>query len=239
MCMSDVASQTEIMPPEITSEDVLEFLKENPKFLIQNPEILEYLTPPKAVSGKGVADFQQFMIDRLKSDKDKAIKQTSEIVETSRANMNNQYRVHKAVLTLLEAQSFDQFIQAITMDLAGILDVDISVFVVESDGQQIPHIHTSGIRILPQGTVDNWMGDKNVLMQDNISGIEPIYGGGAALVQSQILLRIDISLDTPPAILAFGSRDPNMFSQGQATDQVLFLARVIERAFRTWLNLPL
>jgi uncharacterized protein YigA (DUF484 family) len=82
------------------------------------------------------------------------------------------------------------------------------------------------------------MGDKTVMLQDNISGIEPIYGGGATLVQSQILLRIDISGDTPPAIIAFGSRDPNMFSDGQATDQILFLARVIERAFRRWLDLP-
>jgi uncharacterized protein YigA (DUF484 family) len=46
-------------------------------------------------------------------------------------------------------------------------------------------------------------------------------------------------MDTPPAILAFGSRDPNMFHEGQATDQILFLARVIERCFRAWLNLPL
>ncbi len=79
----------------------------------------------------------------------------------------------------------------------------------------------------------------NVMLQDNISGIEAIYGGGAALVKSQILLRVDISMNTPPAILAFGSRDAGMFQEGQATDQVLFLARVIERCFRSWLNLPI
>ena len=125
------------------------------------------------------------------------------------------------------------------MDLANILDVDIAVLVVESNGDDIPHVHTSGIRVIPNGTVDKWMEGQDVLLQDNISGIEAIYGGGAALVQSQILLRVSISLDTPPAILAFGSRDPNMFSEGQATDQILFLARVIERCFRTWLNLPI
>jgi uncharacterized protein YigA (DUF484 family) len=46
-------------------------------------------------------------------------------------------------------------------------------------------------------------------------------------------------MNTPPAILAFGSRNADMFQDGQATDQVLFLARVIERCFRAWLNLPL
>lgn len=224
----------------LTKDDILEFLKSNPDFLDKNPDVFEALLPIKKRPKKGEpADFRAYMIERLKSDKDEVIETTREIVENSRANMNNQQRIHKAVLRLLEATSFDDFIQCITMDLADILNVDIAVLVVEADGQDIPHVSTSGIRVIPSGTTDRWMHEKPVLLQDNISGSEAIYGGGATLVQSQILLRVDISLDTPPAILAFGSRDPNMFTHGQATDQILFLARVIERSFRSWLNLPL
>ena len=223
----------------MNADDIIEYLRKNPKFLQQNPEAMDLLVPPKTEAGKGVADFQNYMIQRLKADKEQVITTTREIVENSRANMNNQQRVHKAVLRLLESNNFEDFIQSITMDLATILDVDIAVFVVESNGNEIPHIHTSGVRVIPPGTVDKWMGEKNVMLQDNISGIEAIYGGGAALVKSQILLRVDISMNTPPAILAFGSRDAGMFQEGQAIDQVLFLARVIERCFRSWLNLPI
>ncbi len=236
-------SESNLSPaPENTAmnaDDVIDYLRKNPKFLQQNPEAMDLLVPPGAASGKGIADFQNYMIQRLKADKEQVMTTSREIVETSRANMNNQQRIHKAVLRLLESNSFEDFIQSITMDLATILDVDIAVFVVESNGNEIPHIHTSGIRVIPPGTVDKWMGEKNVMLQENISGIEPIYGGGAALVKSQILLRVDISMDTPAAILAFGSREPDMFQEGQATDQILFLARVIERCFRAWLNLPI
>jgi uncharacterized protein YigA (DUF484 family) len=235
-------SESNLSPaPEapMNADDIIEYLRKNPKFLQQNPEAMDLLVPPKTDSGKGIADFQNYMIQRLKADKEQVITTTRELVENSRANMNNQQRVHKAVLRLLEANNFEDFIQSITMDLATILDVDIAVFIVESNGGEIPHIHTSGIRIIPPGTVDKWMGGKNVMLQENISGIEAIYGGGAALVKSQILLRVDISMDTPPAILAFGSRDADMFQEGQATDQILFLARVIERCFRAWLNLPI
>ena len=117
------------------------------------------------------------------------------------------------------------------------LDTDISVLVIESNGTDIPHIMTNGIRVLPEGTIDKWMNGQHVLLQENITGIEAIFGGGATLVQSQALLRVDVSDDTPPAILAFGSRDPLMFQDGQATDQVAFLARVVERCFRNWLSL--
>lgn len=223
----------------LSKDDVLAFLKDNPDFFENNPDAIELLIPPKKRPKKGeVADFQSYMIERLKADKDEVLESTREIVENSRANMNNQQRVHTAVLRLLEADNFQDFIHAITMDLANLLDVDIAVLVVEAEGESIPQIQMNGIRIIPEGTVDKWMKDKAVLLQDNISGIEPIYGGGATLVKSQILLRVDISMGTPPAILAFGSRDPDMFGEGQATDQILFLARVIERCFRTWLKIP-
>ncbi len=232
--MSDVLEKS-----VVSKNDILQFLQDNPTFLRDNPDVLEALIPEKERPTRGgVADFQSYVIEKLKADKMQVIASTRELVENARNNMNNQQRIHNAVLRLLEAHSFDEFIQCITMDLSSILDVDISVLVVESNEEHIPHVHQNGLRIIPEGTIEKWMGDKNVLLQDNISGIEPIYGGGATLVASQILLRVDIAKNTPPAILAFGSRDPNMFHDGQATDQILFLARVIERAFRTWLHLP-
>ena len=235
--MSD--SQTaDVLSNKITDEDVIEFLKGNPKFLQQNPEACDFLIPPKNPGDKKVADFQSFMIQRLKDDKEKVIETTQELVENARSNMNNIQRIHSAVLRLLEARNFEEFIHFVTTDLSALLDTDISVLVVETNGHDIPHIHTSGIRVVPEGTIDNWMGSKNVLLQSDIGGIEPIYGGGATLVRSQALLRVDISMDTPPAILAFGSRDPHMFHDGQATDLVSFLSGVTERCFRSWLNLP-
>lgn len=223
---------------KITTQDVLDYLRAHPTFLDKNPEALDLLKVPAMQAGKGVADFQTYMINKLKSDKAEIELATREIVANARNNMNNQQRIHGAVLRLLEAQSFDEFIHCMTLDLANYLGVDIAVLVVEVDGTSIPHINANGIRVVPEGTADKWMNGAPVMLQDNISGIEAIYGGGATLVQSQILLRIDISLGTPPAILAFGSRDANMFGPEQATDQILFLARVIERAFRTWLMLP-
>ena len=108
--MSDSIAAMEI---NVTAEDVLQFLKDNPKFLQQHPEALDLLVPPKPQSGKGVADFQTYMIQRLKADKEEVITSTREIVDSARANMNNQQRVHKATLLLLEAGTFDDFIGTI------------------------------------------------------------------------------------------------------------------------------
>ncbi len=225
---------------DLTAEGVIAFLKSNPKFLAQHPEAADYLVPPRAQAekGKNVRDFMSFMVEKLKADKERVVTTAKTLVENARSNMNNQTRIQNVVLRILEATTFEEFIEILTMDMAAMLDTDICVLVVENDGTNIPHVHTSGIRMVPKGTIDKWMGGKPSLLQSNIAGIEVIYGGAFSLVQSQALLRVDISMNTPPAILAFGSRDPMMFEDGQGTEQISFLARVVERQFRSWLQLP-
>jgi len=98
--MSELSTTIE-QPMELDDNVILNYLRANPKFLKDNPEALEYMDLPPMSSEKGVADFQAYMIKRLKADKEEVIQTTREIVETSRANMNNQQRIHKAVLRLL------------------------------------------------------------------------------------------------------------------------------------------
>ena len=222
---------------KLTAEDILQWLKANPRFLNENPEALDFLLPPKEIKDRKVADFQNYMINRLKADKNEAIETAKDIVEVARSNMNNQTRIQRAVLRLLEANSFDEFIQTITHDLTVLLDVDITALVIETNGREIPHINASGIKIVPEGTLDKWLMGKNSLLQSDIGGIEAIYGAGANLVRSQALVRVDISKQTPPCILAFGAREPQFFTPHQGTEAVSFLARVVERLFRSWLLL--
>lgn len=222
----------------LNEKDILAWLKANPTFLQRHPDILDHLVPPKENMGKGVADFQHYMVQRLKKDRDTITETTRDLIEVSRMNMNNVTRIHEATLKLLEARNFMQFIQAITMDLGTILDVDMAVLVVETSSQDIPNMHASGIKVVPSGTIATWMQGDTVLLQSDIQGSEAIYGGGARLVRSQAVLRVDISMQTPPAVLCFGSRDPEMFRDGAGTELIAYLARVVERMFRLWLDIP-
>lgn len=236
--MSETMTQ-EKMPENITEEDVIEWLRRHPKFLIERPEVCDFLTPPTEKRERNVSDFQSFMIKRLKEDKEGIIEEAREMVETSRANMNNLSRIHKAVLMMLEAHNFEDFIHVMTMDFAPLMGVDIVTLCVEAESDVIPHIHMSGVHVATPGTIELFMKDKPVVLEDNIAGHDEIYGGGSGLVKSQALVKLNIAHDVPMAMLAFGSRDPNMFQSGQGTEMVFFLGQVVERCFRLWLRLPL
>ena len=224
------------MPKELTEEDVLAFLKKKKDFFRDHPEVLELLDAPGQERGKGVVDFQQALLARLKADKSHAHKVQKELIETFRANMNNQNRIQTAVLVILEADTFEEFIATMTQDLPVLLDVDTVNLIIEATSKEVPFINQSGIRFARQGFVKQWLGTGDALLQANINGHEDVFGPGAGLVKSQALLRLEISPKTPAGIIAFGSRDPEAFGPDQAIDQIGFLAQVVERCFRIWLD---
>ena len=85
--------------------------------------VLDHLDIPAADLGKGVADFQKFMVDKLKKDRDEAVSVQNQLIDVTRANLDIYDRVQAAVLGVLEARSFEEFIEIVTHDFAVIMDV--------------------------------------------------------------------------------------------------------------------
>ena len=223
----------------ITAQDVTQWLKDNPDYLSQNPQILNYIAPPNSVEEtQTVVDFQKLMVKKLQKDHAEALETTNMLVEHTRSNLDNQNRIHAAVLNLLDATSFEEFIHIITADLSLTLDVDVVSIAIENDGNDVPHQYLAGVRLLKKGDVHKIMPGKNHMLFSETRGDEYIFGEASGLVHSQCLLRLGIHPKVPEGILSFGSRDPHFFSPDQGIDQVAFLARVIERCIRAWLNLP-
>lgn len=219
-----------------TEDDVVSYLRLNRDFFKGHLDLLEVMNIPGKEHGRGVVDFQSALLERLKTDKTRAQKLQRELIDTVRANMSNYNRIQTAILILLEAETFEEMIQTLSDDFPVLLDVDTVQTVIESTSKEIPFVNQSGIRFARQGTVQKWLGTGDALLQSNINGHEEIFGPGAGLVKSQALLRLEISPKTPAGILAFGSRDPDAFNPDQAIDQIGFLAQVVERCFRLWLD---
>ncbi len=221
----------------ISAADVAEWLGENPDFLPLHPELLDDLAAPARDLGGGIADLQQALIEKLRADLELADQRQQELVETSRANLNSQTRIHECIVAMMSATSFEQLIQTITTDFAVLLDLDVVTLCIEADNSDLRTPRSRGLHIVPAGTVDHVMGSgRHVLLRSFVEGEPEIYGGGAPLVASDALARISVSPKTPPGLIAFGSRASGKFEAGQAVELLAFLARVSERAIRIWLK---
>ena len=132
---------------------------------------------------------------------------------------------------------FEELVEVVTQDFPALLNVDTVNLIIESTSDEIPFVSNAGIRFAKPGTVEKWLSTGDALLQNDIHGHEDIFGPGAGLVRSQALIRLEISENTQSAIIAFGSRDPELFQPNQAVDHVGFLAQVTERLFRIWLGI--
>lgn len=225
-------------PPRPTEEQVVAYLKRHPDFLAAHPGLVEVLTPPERQNGETVVDFQSVMIERLQTELGGIRTNHDNLVTTTRGNLSSQARIHQAVIDLLNARSFEHFVEAITTDLAVKLDIDCASLCIESDEPNAPRPRT-GVRFLPLGAVDALLGeDAFIKLRPAVAAERRIYGPGATLVKSDALLRLVISPESPTGLLALGAREPGHFQPKQGTELLGFLARVIESTARAWLDLP-
>ncbi len=227
---------TQTTPPEMTRQMVADFLRENPNFLVENPELLESLMPPEANHGRGVIDFQFYAIDHLRSSSRKLKDRFHRLITSAQDNLSVQHQVHKAVLALVRSQTAEQLLGAITVDLANLFDVDVVRLALESDlaGLQdtyYPEHHYSGICFVPSGMVKAALMNEHVrLISDTQAeppiGFEMIFADCSNLVRSAALLRLSLDRTGKAAILAFGVRETDHFHHGQSADLLQFLGDV-------------
>lgn len=223
----------------VSADQVAGYLRHHPDFLGDYPELLDVLTPPKRDRGEGVVDLQQFMVERLRREIADLTLLRDDMVAAGRSNLATQGRVHEAILALLRAGSFEEFVETITTDLTVILDLDVATIGVEQATKGAAWKPLAGVYCLEAGSVDALLGPNgSMLLREDIVGDPAIFDGGAGLVRSDALIRLRISTNTPPALLALGSRQTGAFHAGQGTELLTFLSKVLEVSFRAWLHLP-
>ena len=237
--MASDAKNAPALDLRLSPAEVRGFLKSNPNFLVENPELLQILLPPTSQQGNNVLDMQQFMVERLQREVERLKMLQGELISAGRSNLSSQNQIHAAVLALLEAQTFEQVIEAVTTDFATLLDVDVVSLAIESVGDDVHPGLKQGVRVVERGVVSALLDDgREALLRGEIEGEVSIYGSGAPLVHSDVIVRVDLGAQAPACLLAMGSREKRRFHAGQGTELLCFLGRVVARSIKTWLNLP-
>jgi uncharacterized protein YigA (DUF484 family) len=213
--------------------DVRDYLLAHPDFLIGNTDLLATLTPPRQRFDDDVRDFQRFMLAHLQKGIGKLKDERDHALHLLQEHMHRQSRLNVAMLSLLEAPSFKSMLKVIEGDFPLLLDHEVVDLVAEEGTSPLP-----GISLVAEGFVQEWLPDRDIVLEGDISGIPELFGRKSGRIRSQALVRLSISNEAPPAMLMFGHRDPAYYATGLATEQVLHMAALIELCSRKWLDLP-
>jgi uncharacterized protein YigA (DUF484 family) len=230
------AAQTPALEKNITEEQVADYLRAHPDFLSRNVDIVADQSAPDRWQQNGVVDMQHFMVALLQEEMDSLRTCAQDVIETGRNNMSNQFRTHKAILSILSAQDLDTALRTITDEWPLFLDVDTVALCFEPSPAHTSGLVSSHIHTLEVGGVGFVIDDRHeVQLFRKFNGPEAVFGSASDLVRSAAVGRIYEDKYMPAGLLALGSRTPDMFQPGQGIELLAFLTKVLSLVLHRWI----
>lgn len=190
--------------------EVEAFLRANPAWLAEHPELYCVLSPPARVHGNGLADHMAAM---LRVERERA----DGVLAAGRATAGLAGRVQDAVLALL--RSADPA-DCVSGEMPGILAVDAAHLCLESEHP--------GTRRLPDGAVARLLDGRQVVFRDAPSDVRMLHAEAAGLARYDALVRVPG--EGPAALVALLARDRHALDPAQGAGPLVSLGRAVAAA---------
>lgn len=191
-------------------EFVEAFLRANPAWLAEHPQLYHVLEPPARVHGDSLADHMAAMLRAQRANVDG-------LLAAGRATASLAGRVQDAVLALLRASDPADCVNG---EMPGILSIDAAHLCMETDHP--------GARRLPEGTVVRLLDGRQVVFREAPIDARMIHAEAAGLARHDALVRVPG--DGAPALLALLARDRHVLDPAQGSGPLTFLGRAVAAA---------
>lgn len=218
-------------PVQAAAEAVKAYVRLNRTRLAGDGELLAMLLPERFAESE-VRDLQRYTIERLQA-QNAALRAERDGLRGKRSLGEG---VRRQVLELIDARSFEEAIQ-VAIGSASTFVADLAGICIEGDGTEAIGTGAERVRLIPPGLVSAVLGrdGTGVILS---SGGEVLLGPGGGECKSLAVFRLKIGHDTPAAVFVLGARAAGCFEGEEVATELGFFARALERAIRTWLDLP-
>jgi uncharacterized protein len=226
-------SASPINPAEAALDAVKTYIRMNREQLSADGELLALLLPER-VSGE-VRDLQRFVIEKLAEENQTLKMEHRALIGMRDRNARISDSVRRAVLDLVATHSIAAAI-AVALDAAPAFGADHAALCVETPSDAAI-ASNDGLRAIAPGTVDAMIG---------AAGVGAILSGGGELLlasdgadcRSVAAFRLRLGPFFPPALYVLGANKEGCFEGRDIEADLSFFAQALERAIRTWLDLP-
>ena len=230
------------MNKQLMADDLREKIIANPDVLLEDADVMRALVGVNADQAKGnIVDLRSVAMERLEARFDRLEDTHRNVIAAAYDNLAGTNQIHRAILRMLDASTFERFLSDLSGEVADILRVDAVRLVLESNLQDSHKSAGAAVAIMPEGFVEGYvtLGRNMPARQITLRGFHKVggslYGARAEYIKSEACLKVDLGPDRLPALLVMGSEDPLQFTPQQGTDLLTFFVGVFERVVRRWL----
>lgn len=218
----------------------------DPEAVLEDQAIMQALVAANEKSmGGNIVDLRGIAMERLEARLDRLEDTHRSVIAAAYENLAGTNQINRAVLRLLEARTFEDFLDALSGDVAHTLRIDAIRLMLEShEGGDDPALAKVEkiLCVVPDGFVEETLSEgrsgplRQVILRQRGDDGSPIFGAAGDMVRSEACLMLDLGAGRLPGLLVMGSEDPHMFTPQQGTDLLAFFAGVFERSMRHWLG---
>ena len=194
------------------------------------------------VMGANIIDLRGIAMERLEDRLDRLEDTHRTVIAAAYENLAGTNQVHRAILQMLDALTFAEFLTCLTTDVAPTLRVERIRLVLETVQPAADHglarlgdvIHLAEAGFVASYIAGGRAAHRPVVLRQVRGG--GLYGDKAGWIGSEALMRLDFGKGRLPGMLVLGAEDPHQFKPTHGTDLLAFLAGTFERAMRRWLS---
>lgn len=218
----------------------------DPEAILDDREVMEALVAAGGDTlGQNIVDLRGIAMGRLETRLERLEDTHRSVIAAAYDNLAGTNQVHRASLRLLEARDFQDFLDILPAEIAGMLNIDQIRLVLETDDADtlgpVQDQFENVLTIVERGFVERYLTagqsrpTRPVTLRQVATSETKIYGQDADWVRSEACLRLDLGPGRLPGLLALASEDPHKFRPTHGTDLLAFFGGVFERTLRIWL----
>ena len=224
---------------------VREKIISDPEVLLEDQDIMRALVAAnEQTMGTNIVDLRGIAMERLAARLDRLEDTHRSVIAAAYENLAGTNQIHRAILRLMDATKFEEFLHDLTTEVADTLRVDVMRLVLESSDkapdpavQRVQNVLT----VRAPGFCDTYITGgrdipvRQVCLRQTQTEDASVYGNKASYIRSEACLKLDLGEGRTPGMLVMGSEDPHLFTPQQGTDLLTFFTGVFERQMRRWL----
>jgi len=233
-----------VTAPKSAPDDLRERLLADPGLILDDPQVMRALVlASERAMGGNVVDLRGVAMDRLEARLARLEETHRAVIAAAYENLSSTNQLHRAILKMLDADAFEEFVLSLGGEVAQVLRVDGVALVLESAETAALGKLEPVLKVRQPGFVGHYMAmgrnvpPRNIVLRQAVpEGVDGIYGPRGGDLRSEVLMRLDLGAGRLPGMLAMASEDPHRFRPGQGTDLLHFFAGMFERVLRRWLG---
>jgi len=203
------------------------FLQADPSQIRDDAELLAELG--LRIHAANVVDFIPPALARRALAQAPDVAARRELEAVARANFVAQAQTHAAIVDLLESRNHADLARRMGEAARLRFGLIAGVIAVERPGRT-----PAGWRTLEPGASDAILGEAELHRMGAPAQAEVLFGEAAEHVRSAAMIRLAIWNPARQGVLAFGSPDPEGFTEDMGAELTAFIARVVERTAERW-----